>query len=454
MLREGWTSCGFLPDLLGGRLLTGGCLRSERWSAVQPEEMMSVALRLATRAQGHAAPNPSVGCVAFKGDEVVCAGWTQPWGGFHAERHALQSAGLECFPPGCDVYVTLEPCSHTGKTPPCAELFDRGGGRVFVATTDPFAQVNGRGIERLRKLGNQVHVGIMEAESRALLLPFLKDVMKQRLWVGLKWAQSVDGCLADHQAVSQWLTGSSAQRYTHALRQRYDAIAVGWQTLLHDQPALTARLVDESAGLRHPLRICLDPRGEFLRLSLAERSKLVRKSFSGQWILISADRDFISEAEVSNLDQEEKHRIDPMLCRSGMGDELCVVRVPAMAFFDGLESALRDRAVADRSPLNRPYVQSLLVEGGPGMHNLFLSAGRFDMIHALVAPLILGGERFRIGRAGGGRGSGFPVSLGDAGRMKLLQNGRAGDDVVLEWATQPTFDLLEPAVLVDKAGQE
>jgi diaminohydroxyphosphoribosylaminopyrimidine deaminase/5-amino-6-(5-phosphoribosylamino)uracil reductase len=454
MLQNGWVSCGSLADIVNGRLLALSEVSSFRWSSLSVHEKMAAALRLSMHAQGAAPPNPPVGCIALKGDVVLAAGWTQAWGGAHAERQALLSAGLDAFPPGCEIFVTLEPCSHVGKTPPCARLFDGGGSTVYVSTTDPFASVNGKGVERLRASGNEVRIGLMGNESRAILLPFLKDVLHKRLWIGLKWAQSVDGCLADHLSVSQWLTGPFAQRYTHALRQRYDAIAVGWQTLIKDRPSLTVRHFDSSVLARHPLRVCLDPRGEFLHLTPSERMRCISEVLSGQWVVVTADRSFLPQGQWADGDFPPLHSIDTDAVHSSDSGALCVVRVPFDAFIDGLESALRDPHVAGQSPLCRPYVQSLLVEGGPGIQNLFLSQQRFDIVHALVAPLFLGGDVYRLGASPGGRQSGFPVQLGQAQRLKLLQSACAGDDAVHEWVTPSAHSLLAACTAVDKAEQE
>lgn len=210
---------------------------------------MQRALELAARGRLTTWPNPMVGCVVAQDDRILGEGWHATFGQAHAEVNAMKQV-----PEGTDLssataYVTLEPCSHTGKTPPCADLLlTRGLGRVVIAMEDPNPRVSGRGMARLKQAGVRVEVGCLEGMARALNRPFVHAMTSPRPWVSLKWAQSSDGFL-DPEVCAEMgrgghpLTGTSAGRHTHSLRATHDAILVGMRTWLVDVPALTTRLV-------------------------------------------------------------------------------------------------------------------------------------------------------------------------------------------------------------------
>ncbi|MEE3625089.1 bifunctional diaminohydroxyphosphoribosylaminopyrimidine deaminase/5-amino-6-(5-phosphoribosylamino)uracil reductase RibD [Nitrospirillum sp. BR 11752] len=229
---------------------------------------MRAALSLASRGLGRCWPNPAVGCVIVRDGYVVGRGWTQPGGRPHAETVALaQAAGAA---EGATAYVTLEPCSHVGKTPPCADaLVAAGVARVVVAIGDPDPRVSGRGIARLRAAGITVDLGLLEEEAGLVTEGFLRRVTEGRPMVTLKLATTLDGRIATKAHESQWITGPVARSWGHGLRATHDAIMVGIGTALADDPELTCRL----PGLedRSPVRIVVDSR---LRLPLT--SRLVR----------------------------------------------------------------------------------------------------------------------------------------------------------------------------------
>lgn len=242
---------------------------------------MRVALALAGRGLGNVAPNPAVGCVLVRDGVIVGRGWTQPGGRPHAETEALQRAGDAAR--GATAYVTLEPCSHHGKTPPCADaLIAAGVVRVVSALGDPDPRVSGRGLERLRSHGVAVTTGVCEAEAAALNRGFLMRVQEGRPLVLLKLATSLDGRLATHRGESQWITGPAARAYGQLLRHRHDAVMVGSGTALADDPRLTVRLPGLEA--RQPLRIVVDGR---LRTPLT--AKLVAEARQVPTWLITLD---------------------------------------------------------------------------------------------------------------------------------------------------------------------
>lgn len=420
---------GYLPDIQGS---FGGASLSAPPSA---EGWMLEAFREAMCGVGHASPNPAVGCVLVREGLELARGHTQAFGDAHAERSVVEKLGMARIPEGVDVFVTLEPCCHWGKTPPCTELFHSGLGRVHIGTLDPHPLVSGKGLEQLRSLGLEVDVGILGAESRAFLLPFLIQASKRlRPFIGLKWAQSIDGRLADHGGVSQWLTGPETARYTHWLRQKYDVIAVGWNTLLADVPQLTVRELPVGGVPEDPVRLCLDPKGRFLELEPGERLELSRRMRSGGWSLICGVSDAASSYDVRWGRDSPEDFGDPEIFS-------CLVRVPLKEFQDGFFEWLGSSDAA--SLRTGRCLQSVLIEGGAGVLDLFLSSGKYDMLHVFTSSVLLGGQNTRHGIARSS-GLGFPFCLGrDAPRHHLLQSWKSGNDVLAEWVPEEIAGLVQ-----------
>lgn len=241
-------------------------------TAHDDETWMRCALELARAVRADTSPNPWVGAVVVPtGEEPVAEGSTQPPGGAHAEAVALELAGDTAR--GSTLYVTLEPCSHHGRTPPCAEaIIAAGVARVVVGVLDPDPQVSGRGVEMLRRAGIQVDVGVLGAEVESQLGPYLKHRRTGRPWVVLKLASTLDGRIAAPDGTSKWITGPLARADAHQLRAESDAVAVGAGTVRADDPALTVR---EVAG-RDPLRVVIGeaPEGARVRPALEHRGDL------------------------------------------------------------------------------------------------------------------------------------------------------------------------------------
>jgi diaminohydroxyphosphoribosylaminopyrimidine deaminase/5-amino-6-(5-phosphoribosylamino)uracil reductase len=215
---------------------------------------MRRALALAARGQGLVEPNPMVGCVIVRGGRVIGEGYHRRFGGPHAEIDALRRC--RAAPRGATVYVTLEPCSHQGKTPPCVRaLIDAGVARVVVGASDPNPRVHGRGVRALRRAGIRVDVGLLEGAAALLIAPFAKYITTHRPWVTLKWAQSIDGKIATRTGDSKWITDEQCRRHAHTTRGRVDAILVGVETVIRDDPELTCRL---ARPRRRALRVVLD----------------------------------------------------------------------------------------------------------------------------------------------------------------------------------------------------
>ncbi len=222
-------------------------------ASVNDESAMRRALELAARGEGHVEPNPMVGCVVVRDGQIVGEGYHERFGGPHAEVNALRAAGDAAH--GATAHVTLEPCCHTGKTPPCVEaLLAAKVARVVVAMRDPFPKVDGGGIRALEAAGVACEVGLLQDDARWLMAPYLKLVTTGRPWVIAKWAMTLDGKIATRTGDSQWITGEASRARVHELRGRVDAVIVGAGTLVADDPLLNAR-TDNAP--RTPLRIVL-----------------------------------------------------------------------------------------------------------------------------------------------------------------------------------------------------
>ncbi len=331
---------------------------------------MRRALFLAARGQGKVEPNPMVGCVLVKGGKVVGQGYHKKYGGPHAEVNALRDAGGKAA--GATAYVTLEPCSHFGKTPPCAQaLVEAGVARVVGAHEDPFPQVSGRGFEILRKAGIEVESGLLAEDAAELNGPFLTRVLKKRPYVIAKWAQSLDGKIATRSGDSQWISGPASRRIVHKLRARVDGVMVGLQTAIKDDPQLTARDVSLK---RVACRLVVDSQ---LRIPL--RSKLVATAGEVPVVVLTTRRGL--EAGQKRAVSLEKRGVEIIVCRESGG------RV-------SLPDALRK--LADRGLTN------LLVEGGGELIGSLADDDLLDEAYVFTAPFLIGGREAPSGC--GGRG--------------------------------------------------
>jgi diaminohydroxyphosphoribosylaminopyrimidine deaminase/5-amino-6-(5-phosphoribosylamino)uracil reductase len=361
----------------------------ERPAASRDGAYMRRALALARRGWGQTAPNPMVGAVVVVEDRVVGEGWHARWGEAHAEVVALRNAGEAAR--GATVYVTLEPCAHHGKTPPCADaLIAAGVKRVVYACGDPTAA--GGGAARLASAGIGVDHGVEEAAARELNAPFFHDAVNQRRpFITIKLAISLDAAIADAQGRSKWITGPSSRREVHRLRAAADAIAVGIDTVLADDPTLTVRGV--RAPRRPPVRIVFDRRAR-----LATESRLVRSA-----------RDTPTLAVVGAA--APAHAVEQL---AGAGVEVLVAEDVTTAAM-----ALRARDI-----------RTLLVEGGGRLASAFLSAALFDRLIIFQAPILLGSGA--VPAFGGLE----PRSLEQAHRLVVLSRRRFGSDQMTVYAPE------------------
>jgi diaminohydroxyphosphoribosylaminopyrimidine deaminase/5-amino-6-(5-phosphoribosylamino)uracil reductase len=352
---------------------------------------MRAALGLARRGLGNAWPNPAVGCVIVKDGRVLGRGWTQPGGRPHAEAEALARAGSAAK--GATAYVSLEPCSHHGRTPPCAEaLIAAGIARVVAALEDPDQRVAGSGFARLREAGIAVDIGLCAAEAAELNAGFFCRVMQGRPLVTLKLATSLDGRIATASGESRWITGPAARQRAHLLRAMHDAVLIGSGTALADDPQLTCRLPGfERAS---PVRIVVD---RTLRLP-ATLKLFTEAGATPTWLVTSAAADKTV-----------------VLMRARLGVEVLALETNEAR---GIDLAAMLRALGDKG------LTRLLVEGGGTMAAALLRAGLVDRLVWMRAPLAIGSDGIAaLATLGLG-------ALGDAPRFALIKSEIAGDDLI------------------------
>lgn len=318
-------------------------------ATMHDESFMRMALRLAARGLGSTAPNPAVGCVLVKGGQIVGRGWTQAGGRPHAETVALAQAGDAAR--GATAYVTLEPCAHFGVTSPCADaLIDAGIARVVIACSDPDPRTAGKGIMRLAAVGIETHHGICEADARALNAGFFLRIEKNRPFISLKLATSLDGMIATASGESQWITGEKARQHAHLLRAEHDAILTGIGTALADDPMLNCRVPGREA--HSPIRIVLDT-----HLRLPSTSQLVQSATEiPLWIICS----------------------ESAAATHSFPAHITVIAMPQ----------LKPAAIVET--LAECGITRLLIEAGPTLNTSFYESGLMDEIHWYRAPLVIG----------------------------------------------------------------
>ncbi len=356
-------------------------------------QYMREALALARRGRGRTSPNPMVGAVVVKGSTVVGRGFHARAGGPHAEVIALNEAGEQAQ--GATLYVTLEPCSHFGRTPPCVgRVIQAGIRRVVVAMEDPNPKVSGGGIRRLRRAGLAVEVGLLEEEARRLNEVFIKHIATGRPFVVLKTALTLDGKIATRTGHSRWVTGAQARAVVHRLRDEHDAILVGVGTVLKDDPRLTVRLEDGNG--KDPVRVILDSRG---------RTPSQARVLTGT----SAAPTLIATTKEARLEEVER------LKRAGAE----VLILPAHGGRVSWESLLEELAARGCT--------SLLIEGGAEVNASALAAGVVDKAIFFFSPKIVGGK----GAPGPVGGTGVE-KMSQALRLEKIRVRCIGEDFMVE----------------------
>ncbi len=317
---------------------------------------MAYALEIAARGEGLVEPNPMVGCVVVRDGVRLGEGWHRRFGGPHAEIEALRAVVGSAA--AATMYVTLEPCCHSGKTPPCTDAVIAAGiERVVVAQSDPFPAVAGRGIEQLRAAGIRVDVGVLEDAAFQLNAPFRKLVEKKMPWIIAKWAMTLDGKLASRTGHSRWISNKTSRERVHQLRGRVDAVMIGRRTAVADDPLLTAR----PPGERRATRIVVDSSAR-----LSPQSQLVRTARE-QPVLIAVS----PHADPRRCEALEQAGCETLCCR-------------------GSSSGERLRELL--TELGNRQMTNVLVEGGGELLGSLFDLGFVDEVHLFVAPKLIGGR--------------------------------------------------------------
>lgn len=320
------------------------------------EEFMNYALQLAARAAGRTSPNPLVGCVIVKDQKIIGEGYHHKAGTPHAEVHALRQAGIDAK--GATAYVTLEPCSHFGRTPPCADaLIEAGLHRVVVAMQDPNPKVSSAGIDRLRKAGVQVEVGLLAANAEKLNRPFLKAIQTGLPYLLYKAASTLDGKIATETGDSKWISNEASRQIVHQLRNQLDVILVGSETVLKDNPALTCRLPNG----RDPVRLIVDG-----TLKIPLDAQVLSSSTVSPCIIAT-----------SLSASQEKLKILQGLPKVEVWQYSEQRRVP-------LKQLLHDLVVRGWN--------SVLLEGGGALAGALFKAELVDEVEFFLAPKLIGGS--------------------------------------------------------------
>ncbi len=330
------------------------------------QQFLAHAIGLAEAGRGCVEPNPLVGCVIVRDDHVVGEGWHHQFGGPHAEINALAQAGERAR--GADLYVTLEPCCHHGKTPPCTEaLIQAGIARVFVGCEDPNPQVAGQGAAKLREAGIAVEVLPDQQAANKLIAPFRKLITQRQPWVIAKWAMTLDGKIATHTGKSQWISSEASRALVHKVRGQVDAILVGRLTAERDDPLLTAR----PTGPRVATRIVLDSEA-----SISLESQLVRTIDQAPLLIVTKET-----APVERINKLEQLGVE-------------IFKLPTVPWQEQLVRLLEE--------LGSRQMTNVMVEGGALVLGAFADIHAIDEVHAFIAPKLAGGKDAPSALAGEG----------------------------------------------------
>ena len=354
------------------------------------ERWMKRALRLAEKGRGRTSPNPMVGAILVKKDDVVGQGYHAKAGEAHAEIIALLRAGEEAK--GATLYINLEPCTHYGKTPPCApQVIKAGVKRLVIGMEDPNPLVGGKGIKALKKAGLDVRVGILERECRRLNEAFCKYILEKEPFVTLKVAATLDGKIATRGGDSKWISGEDSRRFVHKLRDQVDGVLVGIGTVLTDDPLLTTGI----KGGRDPYRIVLDS-----RLKIPEEARVIG--------------DFPARVVIAATELAPEDKIDRLAKRG-----VRIMTLPSKEGRVDVKSCL--------FKLGEIGITSLLVEGGSRVNGSFLDEGLIDKLLLFLSPKVIGD--FQAPGIFGGKGV---FRLQEAIPLKEMKAKRIGEDVLLE----------------------
>ena len=358
-----------------------------------PQHYMECALSLARLAVGYASPNPAVGAVIIKDGLVVGRGYTQPVGLEHAEIMALRQAGDKAK--GATMYVTLEPCSHYGRTPPCTQaIVDAGICEVYIALLDPNPMVSGRGVGKLNEGGIKTHIGMCQREASEINEAYIKHITTGLPFVVAKFAMSLDGKIATRTGDSKWITNEEARKYAHALRYTVDAVMVGVNTIVADNPRLTAKGCGGRGGIgkMQPLRLVVDSKGKVpLNAHIFEPPGEVLLAVAAPFDSVKRKKFVEVGAEVLELPVRE--------------DSVDIVELMKL--------------------LGRREIVTVLVEGGGKLLGSLFDHHLVDKVLTFIAPIIIGGrEAVSVG------GNGVD-NMAEALRLNRVDIKNFSDDVLV-----------------------
>jgi len=354
---------------------------------------MEMALELAVKGRGFTSPNPMVGAVVVKDDRIIGSGYHEGAGKPHAEVNAINDAGSSAK--GSTIYVTLEPCNHTGRTPPCSgKILEAGIQRVVTAMKDPNPDVRGGGNDFLKSRGIKVECGLCEDEAKKINEVYEKYITTKRPFVTVKCAATLDGSIATRTGDSRWVSGEESREFVHRLRHANDAIMVGIGTVKSDDPRLTTRL--EGADMLDPIRVVLDT-----GFSISENASMLNLDSDSDTIVVTGN----------SIAQDKKTRVEAKGTR--------VVNLPSSDGYLAMESVMEY--------LGESGITSVLVEGGSRIIASVIKAGVVDKILFFYAPKILGGDDgVPICRGPG------PALMSECVSVKNVNVLRFGDDVLIE----------------------
>lgn len=353
---------------------------------------MKRALELAKKGAGKTSPNPMVGAVIVKDNCIIGEGYHKEYGGPHAEINALRNAGEKAI--GADIYVNLEPCSHYGKTPPCAEVLVKSGiKKAVIAMKDPNPRVSGKGIEILIKNGIEVKVGVLEKEALKLNEFFIKYITKKEPFVISKSAVSLDGKIATTTGESKWITGEDSREYVHNIRKKVSGIMVGIGTILADNPMLTARI--EGHTVKSPTAIIVDS-----HLRIPMNSNLFKDMTNREIIIATLVDDGIKKMQLEDKGVK-------------------IITTPSYKNKVDLKYLIKRLGEED--------IDSILLEGGSTLNFSALKMGIVDKVMYFIAPKLIGGETSKSSIGG----EGFS-NLSEAINLKYSTSEKIGEDLLIE----------------------
>ena len=355
---------------------------------------MQRAISLAEQGKGWTNPNPLVGCVIVKNGDIIAEGYHEKIGGWHAERNAILNSDTDLS--GATAYVTLEPCCHHGRTPPCSDLLiERGIKKVFIGSRDPNPLVSGKGAKQLRAAGIEVVEDFMREECDKLNPIFFHYIQTKRPYVLLKYAMTADGKIATSTGESKWITGETARTKVQQTRHQYSAIMVGVETVLADNPMLNARI----PNAKQPVRIVCDSQ---LRTPLD--CQLVQTAKEYRTVIATVCED------LQKIEQYRPLGVDVMVCKA---------RNKRVDLDDLLQK------------LGEIQIDSLLIEGGSSLNFSALESGVVNRVHCYIAPKLVGGKQAKTPIGGEGIGG-----LSQAVKLKLISMEMVGEDILIDYEVE------------------